>query len=106
MDQPASHDLAFIAKSKLAEILHHVLDSELQRGNRICRIDEPAGTRCPLAIVFTLPLQKIDEHLDRRLRWAEIRDTHYEPVATGGYFCVKTRHYVYGPLTGRYPSFE
>jgi hypothetical protein len=84
----------------LSESLASVIDFELSRGNRIERIDRPAGTRCPLAVIFALPL---DIEGYRRLHqlppgvstW-ENRDRHYDLEA--GYICERSRHAIAGPI--------
>src|SRR5438034_997583 len=40
----------------LSRDLQQIFDLELAEGNEVARIDEPAGTTCPYAIIFKNPL--------------------------------------------------
>ncbi len=44
------------AVPSLSKTLQVVLSFELARGNTVVRVDQPAGTRCPLAVVLAKPL--------------------------------------------------
>ena len=85
---------------KLSKNLKPIYEAELALGNIVTRIDEPAGTNSPLAVVFKSPLHKgeISSNLtiSPLVRWWESRDPHYE--IEGGYACDDTRHIVSGPL--------
>lgn len=84
---------------KLSSTLQPIVDLELQLGNEIDRIDEPAGTESPLGIVFKMPL-----HLNEAKQLAlsesvyswESTDPHYEKEC--GFACKKSKHLVSGPL--------
>jgi hypothetical protein len=83
--------------------LRPVVELELQLGNVIKRVDAPAGTRCPLAIVFldVLHRAEIERVLmpSEPISWQESSDPHYEVGGTAGYLCEEERHFVYGPLS-------
>ena len=93
-------ELAHDARQKLSPNLQSICDLELSLGNTVIRIDEPAGDRCPLAIIFKKPLHKaeIASHIELApdVKWWENRDPHY-PIE-GGYMCEQTRHALAGPL--------
>lgn len=84
----------------LSETLKPLVDFELLRGNEIVRVDRPAGTKCPMAVIFQKSLdfngykEKYGEPagIDR---W-ENRDRHYPLEA--GYVCEKTRQAIAGPI--------
>jgi hypothetical protein len=83
----------------LSNALKIIVDYELSIGNEVGRIDRPAGTRCPLSVVFKKPLDfKGFEELRGKLEdvdtW-ENSDRHYDLEA--GYFCEKTRQAIAGP---------
>lgn len=84
----------------LSERLKPLVDFELLRGNEIVRVDRPAGTKCPMAVIFQKPLdfngykEKHGEPAGVD-RWKN-RDRHY-PLESG-YVCEKTRQAIAGPL--------
>lgn len=84
----------------LSDRLQVILDFEIARGNRVVRIDKPAGSNCPLAIIFSEPLgmqEYTRKHgLPEGVRTWENKDRHYPLEA--GYFCEKTHHAIAGPL--------
>jgi hypothetical protein len=84
----------------LSERLRSIVEYELARGNSIVRVDKPAGTRCPLAVVFAKPLDitgfKGGAALPPGIDTWENRDRHY-PLETG-YVCERTRHAISGPI--------
>lgn len=88
-------DLDFLSKT-----LKPLLDFELARGNEIERVDRPAGTKCPLAVIFKKPLD-FKGYTDSNgspsgvSKW-ENRDRHYPLEA--GYVCEKTRQALAGPI--------
>lgn len=84
----------------LSSTLKPIVDFELSIGNEIERIDRPAGTRCPLAVVFKKPLDfRGFEELNGKPkgidRW-ENRDRHYD--VESGYVCEKTRQAIAAPI--------
>lgn len=85
---------------KLSKDLLPIYELELDRGNEVARVDEPAGSNCPYAIVFKRPLHKgaVESELDlsKSIRCWECHDDHYEKEA--GYVSDETRHIVSGPL--------
>jgi hypothetical protein len=97
---PAITEVTRSAKQKLSTNLHAIYDLELSLGNAVVRVDEPAGDRCPLAIIFRNPLHraKIETTLSLppTVKWWECRDPHY-PIE-GGYACNETGHAIAGPL--------
>lgn len=85
---------------RLSENLLPIYNLELQTGNEVSRIDEPAGSDCPLAIIFKQPLhlEKIKEvlKLTSSVRRWENRDEHYPLEA--GFVCDETKQVLDGPL--------
>lgn len=72
---------------------------ELALGNEVLRVDEPAGTDCPLAVVFRDPLHFREAELVLDLSpavesWA-CSDPHYGREA--GFVCRETHHGLVGP---------
>ena len=70
----------------LSDDLLPIYHLELQLGNQVVRVDSPAGTLCPLAVIFRDPLHF--EEIGRRLpiaasiaRWTS-SDPHY-PLESG-----------------------
>lgn len=85
---------------RLSPILRPFYELELKMGNTVERVDEPAGTDCPLAVVFSGPLH-IKEAADEigfgsGVGVFESRDPHY-PLEKGIY-CQRSRHVISGPL--------
>jgi len=84
----------------LAESLSGIMAFELARGNAIVRVDRPAGSRCPLAVIFARPLDiagfKASHDLPSSVDTWQNRDSHYPLEA--GYICERTRHAIAGPL--------
>ena len=86
---------------QLTENLKPIVDYEISRGNKILRIDCPAGTLCPLAVVFEKSLDiaafiKKYGMPDKVEIWSNT-DRHY-PLEKG-YVCEKTRQALSGPLS-------
>ena len=86
---------------KLSKNLCSIYEYELALGNEVRRVDEPAGSNCPLAVVFEQPLHFAEIAANLVLpvvveRW-ENRDTHYSLEA--GFVCRESRHSIAGPLT-------
>jgi hypothetical protein len=90
------------AIDELAVSLQPIVEFELARDNRVARIDKPAGTKCPLAVIFTLPLDmagfRMAQGLPAHVKTWENRDPHYSLEA--GYVCEVTRHALAGPAGG------
>jgi hypothetical protein len=86
--------------TKLSPALKPIYDLELTLGNEVERVDEPAGSECPYAVIFTHPLHfdEIEQGLvlPRSVVRKESRDPHY-PIE-GGYKCESTQHVVAGPI--------
>ena len=83
----------------LSKDLKPIYELELQLGNEVLRVDSPAGTTCPLAVIFRDPLHfdEINRHLNlspSAVRWSN-SDSHY-PVESGYYSSV-SRHAIAGP---------
>jgi hypothetical protein len=87
-------------EEKLSEGLLPVYKLELSLGNVVARIDCPAGTKCPYAVILKNKInhKAIKEQLELHSsisKW-ENRDRHY-PLESG-YSCEKTRHAISGPM--------
>ena len=86
--------------SDLAKSLSAILAFELARGNTVIRVDRPAGTRCPLAVILARRLDiagfKASHEFPDCVGTWENRDSHYPLEA--GYICERTRHALAGPL--------
>lgn len=85
---------------RLSANLRPIFELELRLGNQIARVDEPAGTSCPLAVVFASALHFDAIGRDLTLsesveRWVS-RDPHFRLEA--GFLCKDTRHCLAGPL--------
>jgi hypothetical protein len=85
---------------KLSANLQPIYDLEIRLGNAVVGIGEPAGSDCPLAIMFQRPLHRAEIEstlsLSPAVKWWENHDSHYS--IEGGYQCAETRHTVAGPL--------
>jgi len=85
--------------ARLSQYLLPIFQLEVSLGNEVERIDEPAGTECPYAVIFKRPLHKKeieDEiHLAASVKYWESHDCHYETGA--GYYCEVTKHSISGP---------
>jgi len=86
---------------QLSDDLLLIHDLEIRLGNQVIRIDEPAGTACPLAVVFRDPLhfEAIATQLnlpDSVDRWKN-EDLHY-PLEEG-YYSRTSRHTIAGPYS-------
>jgi hypothetical protein len=92
----------------LSTSLQPVLTFEVSRGNRVARIDRPAGSRCPLAVILERPLDFVafrGKHaLTDGVRTWENRDSHYPLEA--GYVCEATGHAVVGPIDAPSPVVQ
>lgn len=89
-----------MAGINLSVDLSPIYEIELTLGNMVARVDQPAGTECPLAVVFKCPLHH-DEiskslSLPATVRYWECTDSHY--AIESGYQCEKSRHTISGPL--------
>jgi len=97
---PPLAELLRNALGYFAPSLHAIYGLELSFGNSVDRVEEPAGDRCPLAIIFKNPMHKgkIESTLSlpSSVKWWECRDPHY-PIQ-GGYACEETHHVIAGPL--------
>jgi hypothetical protein len=85
----------------LSEALRGVVEYELGQGNNIVRIDTPAVSRCPFAVIFAKPLDfggfQSSRGLPGGVKIWENYDRHYDIEA--GYVCERTRHIVAGPIS-------
>ncbi len=86
--------------TKLSRDLAPIYNLELRMGNEVARVDEPAGSECPFAIIFQNALHKTEIERDLQLpasvRYWECRDAHY-PIEAG-YSSDVSKHAVAGPL--------
>ena len=85
---------------ELSKNLRNIYEYEVALGNEVLRVDEPAGSNCPLAVVFRQPLHFTEIAANLVVpaaveRW-ENRDTHYSLEA--GFVCRESRHSIAGPL--------
>lgn len=86
--------------TRLSDDLRPIYELEINLGNEVAGIAEPAGTECPYAVIFKNPLHKA--RIDSELRLApsvsywESRDPHY-PIEAG-YLSETTRHAIAGPI--------
>lgn len=84
----------------LSHSLQQIAQHELARGNEIERIDRPAGSASPLAIVFAKPLDfdgfRKGQRLPPNVRTWSNRDRHYD--LEDGYVCDTTHHVLSGPM--------
>lgn len=84
----------------LSTQLEGVLEFEVKRGNQIERIDRPAGSTCPLAVILKQSLDVAGfvsaNGMPAGVRTWENRDRHY-PLEKG-FVCEKTKHAIAGPL--------
>ena len=99
---PAIATVAQGIRERISTSLCSIYDLELFLGNTVIGVDEPAGSRCPLAVNFQSPIHK--NEIESRLalpptvKWWEYRDPHYS--IEGGYACDSTGHALIGPLPG------
>lgn len=86
--------------SKLSADLVPIYEYEIGIGNCVKRVDYPAGTRCPLAVVFEKRLDikgYLAKHgLPDQVEIWENRDSHYS--IEKGYFSETSNHAISGPL--------
>jgi hypothetical protein len=84
----------------LSRNLQLIAQYELARGNEIERIDRPAGSASPLAVVFARPLDFDGfgkrHSLPPNVRTWSNRDRHYD--LEDGYVCDSTHHVLSGPM--------
>ena len=84
----------------LSTVLRPIVEFELKRGNSIVRVDRPAGTKCPLAVIFKNPLDfagfQSTSGVPAEVSTWQNRDRHYPLEA--GYVCERTRQAVAGPI--------
>lgn len=83
----------------LSNDLMPIYQLELQLGNQVARVDTPAGTLCPLAVIFREPLH-LDE-IGKRLKVAAsvtkwVNDDPHYPLETG-FASNISKHAIAGP---------
>jgi len=87
-------------EKRLSGNLLPIFKIELELGNSVARIDCPAGTKCPYAVVMRNKInhKEIDSRLEltNEVKKWESRDQHYD--LESGYACEKTKHAIAGPL--------
>jgi hypothetical protein len=90
-----------VIRQKLSTDLVQIYDWALQEDNVVLRVDEPAGTACPLAVVFTKPIIRADVEaalaLSASVFWHESADQHYEVNGMAGFASRASHQFVYGP---------
>lgn len=81
--------------------LQPIYELELQLGNQVVRVDSPAGSNCPLCVVFRGPLHfdiiRGRLTLSESVSYWKNLDTHY-PLEEG-FRSALTQHALSGPLT-------
>lgn len=84
----------------LSPFLQPIYRLEISLENEVLRVDEPAGTKCPLAVVFKKPLHL--EEISTKLsipqeveQWENV-DPHYPKER--GFRCKRTSHALSGPI--------
>jgi hypothetical protein len=89
-------------KSRLSPALQPIFEFELTKGNEVARVDEPGGSKCPLAVLFKYPLHKEEIAVKWQpllhVEWIEITGPYYTPDGEGGYMCTETGHAIIGPM--------
>ncbi len=94
--------VAQAARQNLSPNLQTIYDIEVALGNTVVRVDEFAGTSCPLAVVFKNPLHRSEIESKIRIlppvHWLEERNEHYSRTGEGAYKCEDTGHAIIGPL--------
>ena len=83
----------------LSDDLCSILQFELATGNKIKRIDDPAGTNCPNAIILRNPLRRLEIEqtpLSFSVIYWQSNDPHY-PIEAG-YYSKLSRHVIAGPV--------
>ena len=85
---------------RLSPNLQPILALEHKLGNIVVRIDEPAGSDCPLAVVFREPLHFLEAEeaglISNQVHSWQSSDPHYPSEA--GFVCLRTKHALVGPL--------
>jgi hypothetical protein len=86
--------------SQLCADLRGIYEYEIEHGNAVLRVDEPAGTECPYAVIFAENLRICGTvgtgKIPTVVRYWESRDPHYP--AEVGFVCTEHRHVVAGPV--------
>ena len=84
----------------LSEDLRGIYDLEIELGNELSHVEEPAGSACPYAVVFKRPLHLEAIHqrltLSDGVKFWESRDPHYSIEA--GFASATSRHSIAGPI--------
>jgi hypothetical protein len=79
-----------------------IVEYELAHGNEITRIDQPAGTKCPLAVILRFPFRirnsGIDGAIPLTVAWWEYEDPHYPADWSSGFKSIESSHAVAAPL--------
>ena len=86
---------------QLCADLRGVYEYEITHGNMVLRIDEPAGTECPYAVIFAEPLKiwgtPDTGNIPKVVEYWESRDPHY--ARESGFVCTQHRHAIAGPTS-------
>jgi hypothetical protein len=88
-----------MTNSQLSSDLQPIYELELTLGNAVARVDRPAGTECPLAVIFRDPLHFGEIHHRLKLpasvkEWNNA-DPHYPSEA--GFYSTTSKHALAGP---------
>jgi hypothetical protein len=88
------------ARRGLSEDLREIYDLEIELGNELSHVEEPAGSACPYAVIFKRPLHLEAIHqrltLPAGVKFWESRDPHYSIEA--GFASDVSRHSISGPI--------
>ena len=87
-------------RKRLSLTLSPIYELEISLGNIVARVDEPAGTSCPFAVILKNRLHhneiKTALTLSPEVEKWENKDRHYPLEA--GYVCRISKHVIAGPL--------
>ena len=87
---------------EISDDIRAIVEYELDNGNEIVRVDQPAGTKCPVAVILKFPFRirksRADGVVSATVSWWEYEDAHYPADWSCGFKSVKSSHAVAAPL--------